>query len=363
MNTRLDRLRNVMRELEFDAFLVQDEHNRRYLSGFTGSSGVLLVLREGQYLVTDFRYYEQMAHESPGWTLWKQKKSLQEATADLLAEVMPLDLGFEGDVMTVSNWTKFDEDERLEDIGWYITEGIVKKLRATKEAEEMELIRRAQAITNQAGAQLPRLIEPGKSERQVAWELESLMRQLGADGAAFSTIVASGPNSALPHHRAGERVIQENEMVLVDFGALRDGYHSDCTRTFFTGEPTEKYREIYNIVLESQERVERTLKADFNSKAGDALARDFIKEHGYGDNFGHSLGHGVGLDIHEMPTLSYRAKEKDSVALNSIVTIEPGIYLPDWGGIRIEDMVLVLEDRVEILTDISKDVDAWRKGR
>ena len=362
MKTRLDFLTAFMAQHNLDAFLVTHAQNRHYLSGFSGSSGALLLTRDQPYLVTDFRYYQQSASQAPNWQLYKQKTSLQQAVNDLLNEVKPARLGFEANSLTVADWQTYCE-KGPKATQWVPSKDLILKRRASKTEAEIESVRQAQRITDQAGTQLPHLIEPGKSEKQVAWELEKVMRDLGADGLAFDVIVASGPNSALPHYHAGDRIIGKNEIVLVDFGAKLAHYHSDMTRTFFTGEPTAKYHEVYHIVLEALHKAEETLKAGFGLKAGDAIARNLIKEAGYGEQFGHSLGHGLGLHIHEEPKLSFRAKEDELLAVNQLVTIEPGIYIEGWGGIRIEDLVRITQDGVDILTTTSKHVDLWRKGR
>jgi Xaa-Pro aminopeptidase len=362
MNNRVDQLRAQMVEKKLDALLVTDTLNRAYLSGFSGSSGVLLVTPGEAYVVTDFRYFEQAEGQAPGWHLWKQTRSLAEAVGDLLKEVNPTKLGFEADGLTVSEWNSYKK-HGPEGTEWVETEGLIRRLRARKSTDEIEAIRRAQRITDEAAQHLPRLIQPGKTEKQVAWELEKVMRDLGADGPAFEIIVASGPNSAMPHYHPGERVISENEIVLVDFGAKLGGYHSDMTRTYFTGEPPAEYAHIYNIVLDALHLAEQGIRAGVGAKEADAIARDFISEHDHPDDFGHSLGHGIGLDIHELPPLSFRAQDDEKLEVAQVVTIEPGIYLPGWGGVRIEDLALVTEEGIEIFTTTTKDIDAWRKAQ
>jgi Xaa-Pro aminopeptidase len=360
MNQQLAQLRARLAELQVDAFLITDEKNRAYLSGFTGSSGALLVTVDDAYLMTDFRYFEQAERQAPDWTLWKQTGALTDAVSALLDEVKAGRVAFEADAMTVAEWRKYQAKEGAE---WVATEEVVRRLRAVKRGDEVEAIRRAQRITDEAARELPRLIQPGRTEKQVAWALEKLMRDLGADGPAFEIIVASGSNAALPHHRPSERVIQEDEIVLVDFGARLAGYHSDMTRTYFTGEPPEEYARIYQIVLDALHEAEQRITAASGARAMDAVARDFIGEQGYREAFGHGLGHGVGLDIHEMPGLSFRVSEEELLEAGHVVTIEPGIYLPGWGGVGIEDLALVTEAGVEIFTETTKDIDAWRKGQ
>lgn len=362
MNSRLDQLRAALAEQNLNAFLVTDANNRTYLSGFGGSSGVLLVTPQDATIVTDFRYFEQVGRQAPDWTLWKQTKSLAEAVGDLLKEVGPARLGFEADALTVADWNSYKK-ATPETTAWVETEGLLRRMRARKTDDELQAMRRAQRITDEAAIHLPRLIQPGKTEKQVAWELEKLLRDLGADGPAFEIIVASGPNSALPHYHPAERVIGADEIVLVDFGARLDGYHSDMTRTYFTGQPTDEYAHIYNIVLQALYHAEDAIHAGLGAKAADAVARDYISEQDHPDDFGHSLGHGIGLDIHELPSLSFRAEEDDKLEASQVVTIEPGIYLPGWGGVRIEDLALVTDDGVEIFTTTTKDIDAWRKAQ
>lgn len=362
MNNRLDQLRAALKNQNLDAFLVTDAINRTYLSGFSGSSGVLLVTSADAYVVTDFRYFEQVGRQAPDWTLCKQSKSLTETVGDLIKETSPFRIGFEADALTVSEWNAYRK-AGPDAAEWIETEGLLRQMRSRKAEHEVEAIRRAQRITDEAAMHLPRLIQPGKTEKQVSWELEKLMRDLGADGPAFEIIVASGPNSALPHYHPGERVIGANEIVLVDFGAKLDGYHSDMTRTYFTGEPSDEYAHIYNIVLQALYRAEDAIRAGVGAKAADAVARDYISEHDHPDDFGHGLGHGVGLDIHESPSLSFRAKEEEKLEARQVVTIEPGIYLPGWGGVRIEDLALVTEEGIEIFTTTTKDIDAWRKAQ
>lgn len=362
MTAQIDALLGQMESQELDALLITNGQNRRYLSGFGGSAGTLLVTRGAQVLITDFRYWEQAEQQAPDWRLHRLKGRLDEALPELLGEIAPGRVGFEADDMTVATWDKLRE-AAPEGIEWVPTTDLVRGIRMHKSDRELAAIRKAQRIADQAAAELPHMIEPGRTEREVAWALERRLRELGADGLAFDIAMASGPNSAQPHHKSGDRVIGENEMVLVDFGALVDGYHSDMTRTFFTGEPTEEYAKIYNIVLEALERAEAALAPGLGLRASDALARDFIAEQGYGEQFGHSLGHGVGLQIHELPNLSFRAEEEAVLAEGQIVTVEPGIYLPGWGGVRIEDLVYVTADGIENLTTTTKDIDAWRKAR
>jgi Xaa-Pro aminopeptidase len=225
----------------------------------------------------------------------------------------------------------------------------VEPLRAVKSAEELQLIRRAAAITDSVAAQIPALIRPGMTERELSWELEKRLRESGANGTAFPIIVASGPNAALPHHASGDRMLQRGDALIVDMGAAVSGYMSDLTRSFFLGEtPDAQYAAVYDAVQEAQRRALAGMRAGMTGRAVDALARDRLVEAGYGDHFGHGLGHSLGLEIHEQPRLS-RLNEKPLPA-GVVLTVEPGVYLPGWGGVRLEDLVLLTEAGVEVLS-------------
>jgi Xaa-Pro aminopeptidase len=261
-------------------------------------------------------------------------------------------LGFEKDFVTVGNYQKLAEG--LSGIELVGLDDTIIELRAVKDLEEIELLAQAEAIGDKAFAHILDFLRPGLTERQVAIELERHMQDLGASGTSFETIVASGPRSAMPHGVASERVIGKNEFVKLDFGCVYKGYCSDMTRTVVVGKADGKQREIYHIVLEAQMAALAGIKAGITGVEADALARDVIVAKGYGDNFGHGLGHGVGLAIHELPRAS---RLSDNVLQpNSIVTVEPGIYLPGWGGVRIEDMVVVQEDGVRNLTSSPKEL-------
>jgi Xaa-Pro aminopeptidase len=233
------------------------------------------------------------------------------------------------------------------------TNHLVEGLRMTKGEEELQAIRCAVDLADRALAHIYGWIQPGMTERQVAWELETFMRTRGATRLPFEIIVASGPNGALPHHRPTDRVIQAGEPVVMDLGCVVDGYCSDVTRTVCLGERVnDKYEDVWNLVRRAQECAEAGMKAGISGVDGDKLARDVIVEAGYGDYFGHGLGHGVGLAIHESPRLSFASTNE--IPAGAVVTVEPGIYLPGWGGVRIEDMVVISEERVEILTSAVK---------
>lgn len=356
---RIEALRRQMQTMDAGAFLVTNDENRRYLSGFTGSSGALVVTSDGAYIVTDFRYYEQVEREVPAFTLYKQSGLMRTAIGELLDELQPARLGFEADSLTVAQYKNW-RGSAPESITWVATDGLLKQIRARKDDVEIRRLRRAQEVTDQAFERFLTLVQPGKTELALAWELEVTLHELGAEGPAFETIVAAGENASLPHYRPGDREVQSGDMVLVDFGAVVDGYHADMTRTLVVGEPDDEYRHVYEACLGALTAAEETIHAGMNCREAHEVAHEYLRQHDYGDNFGHSLGHGVGLSIHEEPALSPRAPEDATIPGNSAVTIEPGIYIPGWGGIRIEDLVIVGPDGVEILTQSTKDIDAWR---
>ncbi|MFQ6058004.1 MAG: M24 family metallopeptidase [Anaerolineae bacterium] len=354
MKVRLDKLRQKLVEEELDAILITQPENRRYLSGFTGSAGVLLISAEQAILATDFRYYEQAAREAPYFQLAKIKseEKFVDILPHLVAQVGARQVGFESAHLTFDQyeeWAKVAEGFDL-----VPTKEWVEELRAVKDEGELEAIRRAVALADEAMAHILGFMEPGMTERAVAWEIETYMRTHGADKAAFDIIVASGPNGAMPHAQASDAPIRADEPIVMDIGARIDGYHSDLTRTVCLGAPDDRFREIYDIVLRAQLAAEEGIKAGMTGKEADALARSVIEEAGYGEYSGHGLGHGVGLAIHEKPRLSKLSEEVLQPGM--VFTVEPGIYLSDWGGVRLEDMVVIGQEGVEVLTQASKGV-------
>lgn len=353
MNEHLQRLANVRAQFnawEVDAVLIGSPTNRRWLSGFTGSSGQLLVTRETAVLSTDSRYWQQAQREAPHFSLFRDRR-LPEDTAEFLRTAAGQRVGLEAAFVTLSEARGLREVNGIE---WVELRATLEPLRTRKSERELEAIRAAAAITDAAMAQVNQLAHPGLTERALAWKLEKLMRKAGADGVAFEIIVAAGPNSALPHHRPGSRKLQPGDAIVIDMGASLDGYKSDMTRSFFLGStPTEQFWNVYNVVLEAQTAVLQNIRVGMSGAQADALARDVIIEAGHGEHFGHGLGHGVGLDIHEEPRLS-RLREQETLAAGSVITVEPGIYLPDWGGVRIEDLIYLDGDGIEILSRCPK---------
>ncbi len=350
---RLARLREKLAQQQLDALLVSQPENRRYLSGFTGSAGWLLISAEHALFATDFRYYEQVGLECPDFELVRLTTGLKDALPDMIGRVAARRVGFEADHATYANVQEWHE--AVTTCEWVPTRGLIAPLRAVKDAAELAAVRAAVALTDEALASVLPQIRPGMTELDVAWRIESAMRTHGAEGVAFELIVAGGPNAARPHARAGQRPLQAGEPIVIDIGARVGGYCADLTRTVCLGRPTDEARfwEVYNTVLAAQTAAEAAIRPGMTGKEGDAVARDLIAAAGYGEHFGHGLGHGVGLAVHEEPRLSRLAEEP--LPAGALVTVEPGIYLPGWGGVRIEDLVLVTDNGVEVLSQAPKE--------
>jgi Xaa-Pro aminopeptidase len=345
---RLKELRSKLDEWEVDALFIGDASNRRWLSGFTGSAGQLLVTSEAATLSTDFRYWERVAAEAPVVTLFKHKRSDHD-TATFLSSGGAERIGFSPNHMTVSMLSELEGASGAE---WIPLKNFVEQLRAIKDASEIESMRSAAAIGDRAMARFNELARPGVSERWLAWELEKQMRENGAEGVAFPVIVASGPNSALPHHHPGDRVLAPGDVIVVDLGAVVRGYSSDLTRTFLLGNDADgRFEPLYQLVMKAHDAATQSARPGMSARELDGVARDLIREGGHGDDFGHGLGHGVGLDVHEKPSLSSRpSAEQEILSAGMTVTIEPGVYLQGWGGIRIEDLILLTDGGSELLS-------------
>lgn len=355
LKSKLDRLREKLHENELDAILISSPENRRYLSGFSGSAGYLLVSEMDAILATDFRYTEQAGNQAPDFRVERITGS-HDWFPGFTSELKVKRVGFESQDMTVATHTAFlkaaAEAEETNHPELISTSGIVDRLRALKDQNEIELLKRAIRISDEALDEISARIERGMTEEQVAWELEKAMRERGAEDIAFDTIVGAGPNGALPHHRADETVIKEGDAIVIDMGARYQGYNSDLTRTIFVGQPDDKFKKVYNTVLRAQLAAEEQVKAGMTGGDTDAISRDIIAEAGYGDNFGHSLGHGVGLAVHEYPRVGPKAD--DELVDGMVFTVEPGIYLSGWGGVRIEDVVVMENGRAQVLSNARK---------
>lgn len=318
--------------------------NRRYLSGFTGSSGLLVILPTRAYLCTDFRYLEQAAQQAPGWEMVQLDRPWTRTIKNLLQAVHG-PVAFESDFLSFDHYQELIRDVTCD---FAPSKGIVEALRCQKDEEELTCLRRAISLADAGASFLCSYLRPGLGEREVALELEFFLRRHGASGPAFPFIVASGPRSSLPHGEPTERKLAPGDLVTVDFGAVYEGYHSDLTRTFALGEPKGKARMMAELALAAQEKGIAAAGPGVPAAQVDAAAREVIARAGYGENFGHALGHGVGLEIHELPRLSSTSAEE--LLPGMVVTIEPGIYLPGFGGVRTEDVILITPNGREVLS-------------
>jgi Xaa-Pro aminopeptidase len=348
-----------MQSLDVDTFLVSTDENRRYLSGFTGedtqfdeSAGALLITAGDLILATDSRYELQARREAPLYEVLVYKEGLEKELAPLLKRLNTQRLGFESVRLSLRQYRNFQRE--LADAGSEVElvalEDVVENLRIIKEPSEIEAIRRALSVAEAAFTNCLERIQPGMTEKEIAWQMEKIMRESGADGLSFPVIVASGPNGALPHAVPGDRKIRADEPILFDWGVRLDGYCSDISRTVVFGTPDATFENVFKAVLEAQQKAIDAVRAGISSKAVDKVARDLIDARGFAGKFGHGLGHGTGLAIHELPRLS---PIKDMpLKPGMISTVEPGIYLPDWGGVRLENMIVVRDDGAEVLNGL-----------
>lgn len=348
---RTERLRAQLGALEVDALLVTNLTNVRYLTGFSGTNGQALVWDTGAVFMSDPRYRARAQEIVRTAEVVIYPDRLTDALGDRLRSAGVNRLGFEASTMTVAERDKLVP--RLEGAELVGTDGAVEGLRRAKDDDEIEAVRRAARLADEAFEWVLGRIEPGRAERDVALDLEVRMRSEGAEEVSFEPIVGSGPLSAHIHHTPGERTLERGDLVLLDFGARASGYCSDLTRTVVLGEPTAEMQEVYALVLEAQSRGIGAVAAGADGRTVDASARDFLARRGCAEEFAHGLGHGVGLDIHEAPRLSKTSE--DTLVEGDIVTVEPGLYRDDWGGIRIEDCVLVTKEGAEVLGRAPKD--------
>jgi len=352
---RLAKIRAVLEQRGLDAILVSEAPNRRYLSGFAGSAGYLLITDTNAVLATDSRYVEQAGRQAPDFRVERIGGAVSWFPK-LAAEVGARRVGFEAQDLTVSTHASFrkavKEAANGSSVRLYKTVNVVERIRAVKDDDELALLQRSSDIANEALDEIGANIQPGTTEGEIAWELEKAMKARGAEEASFATIVGAGANGALPHHRADDTVVEEGKGIVIDMGALYEGYCSDLTRTVFVGEPDEKFEKVYGTVLKAQLEAEAQLKTGMMGEEVDKVARQVIEEAGHGDEFGHSLGHGVGLAVHESPHIGPRSK--DVIEDGMVLTIEPGIYIPGWGGVRIEDMVVMENGRGRVMSSAKK---------
>lgn len=346
MRERLRRLWESIGSPDLDGLLINDILNVRYLSGFTGSYGVLLVTREPTFLLTDSRYTEQAAEEAPDCAAELVTEGWLTPAKRLVEDLSLRRVGFEKRSLNYQEWV--DLASALPSIELVPIDSPVDQLRQVKDDSEIAALREAIRITDLAFARIAEVMIPGMTEQDVSLEIDYAMRKSGADKEGFDTIVAAGPRAALPHAKPTSRPIPEGELIVMDFGARWHGYHGDITRTVLLGKPDLRQQEVYDVVLDAQLKAIDAIKPGMPGKAIDAIARDYITSKGYGDYFGHGLGHGLGLAVHDGRIFT---RFTDVILEPGMVaTVEPGIYLPGWGGVRTEDDVLITDTGCEVLT-------------
>lgn len=347
---RLEAVRKKIHGARLDAFLVTFLPHVRYLSGFSGSNGLCVVLPERQYFLSDVRYKTQSSEEIKEFRIFITKTGLFEELKK--RRVLPTKgrIGIEVQHLTVADLENLKI--LFPRLRFVPTRGIVEHVASVKDDSELDAMKQAVAISDEVFLGVLPAIKEGVSETDIAAEILYRHRKAGAEAEAFEPIVASGPRGALPHARATARKIRKGELVTLDFGCRFQGYHSDLTRTVSVGNPPDEAKAIYGVVLEAQQRAIGAAKSGMKGRALDAVARGFIRKAGYGKFFSHSLGHGLGLQVHEMPRIS--AASRDLLEEGNVITIEPGIYVPGVGGVRIEDDVVILKDRCEILNKAPK---------
>jgi Xaa-Pro aminopeptidase len=344
-----------MAENDLDAFVVSDITNVRYLSGFTGSQGDawLFVTQSTALLATDSRYWEQVERQCPDVELVKIITRLPAALPEILNAVPGSRMGFEANQMPVAWYERWMKP--LANTEWVPTSGWVRQQRAIKDAQEIALLRASVTLADRALAHGLERVRPGMTERELAWIMEAYMRTHGAEKAAFDFSVAGGPNGAMAHYLAADVPLPAGQPVVIDMGAKMQGYCSDITRTICLGDPVDPQRfwDVYGTVLAAQLKAEQEIRAGMTGVEADAIARQVIVDAGYGDHYGHGLGHGVGLHVHESPRASFLSD--DTLYAGNVITVEPGIYITGWGGVRIEDIIVVHDDGAEVLTQSSKE--------
>ena len=355
MNARRGALLEAMagrEEGSLDSFVISSRVNTRYFTGFTGSNSLSIVSPGGCVLITDFRYVIQARQQCFGdYEIIEAGRGMERAVlAQQLERLKCADVGFEDEALSVS---AFDAWRDIE-VNWRAASKMLRAIRAIKSEDELSSIRQAQRVSEQAYLHLLSRMKPGMSERDAAVELEYLIRRGGAESVSFDTIVGSGENGAQCHALPSERRFRHGDMVVLDFGSRVGGYCSDMTRTIAVGEPSAKMRQVYDIVLEAQKAAVEALKPGITGKELDACARDVIAGHGFAEYFGHGLGHGFGLEVHEAPTANPQSEE--TLLPGMTITVEPGIYLPEEGGVRIEDCCVVTQSGFENLVGVPKEL-------
>lgn len=358
---RISQLRNRMLDQDMDAFLVFFQENRLYLSGFTGedtqfdeSAGALIISHDSLILATDSRYELQAKDEAPLYEIICYKKGLASELPLILNQINTKRIGFESRRLSHDQFHKIKKelDAQKAAVALLPSVDMVDELRIIKDENEIHAIRQAVILAESAFGKSIQCLTPGVSELDAAWELEKTIRLAGAQSVSFPVIAAFGKNSALPHAIPGRATLKKNKPILFDWGAKLNGYCSDMTRTFILGKPDTQFQKIFTIVSDAQKKAIDAIRPGGRTKDIDDIARNHIADKGFKNFFGHGLGHGIGLAVHESPSISPVIERNVEIKENMVFTVEPGIYLPDWGGIRLENMVLVTADGVEVLNQL-----------
>jgi len=360
---RIEKVRASIIKHDIDTLLVSTQENRRYLSGFTGedtqcdeSAGSLFISGKELILATDSRFDLQATKESENFEVVCYREGLAKDLPDILRRLRSKRLGLESVRMSLKQFHEFEKILSSENIGVELvpTETIVEQIREIKDEEEIEKTRQTLSLAEKAFIGMLQEIQPGMTEKKIAWLLEKKMRESGADTLSFPSIVASGPNSALPHAIPGDRTWMKGEPLLFDWGAMLNGYCSDTSRTLFFGKTDNTFQKVFQTVVDAQKKAIDAIQDGASTREVDRIARDHIENKGFKGKFGHGLGHGTGLAIHEAPRLS---PLKDTVLkAGMLVTVEPGIYLPEWGGVRVENQVVVRDKGAEVLNSLDEDI-------
>jgi Xaa-Pro aminopeptidase len=366
LSSRHTRVRRTLDVLNLDALVITNTTNIRYLSNHAGSAGILVVTADAMHLLIDFRYEEAArtlqasSSACPSLRTWPVPASYDEALLSCLTEIGATSVGFEAAHVTVArhDWLVRSAAARGQGMTFRSTERVVEALRVVKDAAETVMLRESARRLTKVASTAVRAVRAGVTERAVAAVIEAAMREAGYERQAFDTIVASGPNAALPHYRAGDRILEAGDVVVLDFGGVLDGYCCDLTRTVSVGTPTADARRVHQAVRDAQQAAIAAVRPGVAASAVDAAARTVLEARGLGQAFGHGTGHGLGLDVHEEPRVTRPQPDVQPTLLEAgmVFTVEPGAYLPGWGGVRIEDDVLVTENGCEVLTSVPYDL-------
>lgn len=341
-----------MEEASIGAALITSPENRYYFSDFRGSSGALLITRENAWLFTDFRYTDQASDESPLYEIVNHNREMYQTISQYIKNHSIKEVGIEQVTLPVNDYLEIKE--HLSDVELSPIDEQMFDLRMIKDDKEIGYLRKAVAICDKAFEQILNYIRPGVSEKDIGMELEFAMRRAGAESIKANHVIASGERASLPHGQATDRIVKVGDFVKMDFGARVNGYYSDFTRTVVLGDPSKRQREIYDIVRTAQEASLKAIGPGITCSEMDEIGRSIIREAGYGDNFGHSLGHSIGLAVHEKPAM--RKTDETVLQPGMIITVEPGIYIPGFGGVRIEDLIVITENGYENFTHATKDL-------